>query len=263
MRNAVTGGLKVLDVAIYDGDINSAVDLVIDNITRTNARQNLCISATGAHGLVTAIRNSEYKSALNSFHLNLADGTPVVWIGKWKGATNIKRGYGPDFFQELMSRSATEPITHFLCGGEEGVALELKGVCEKKYNNLKVVDTYCPPFREFSDTEMAELGQRINESGAHIVWIGLGAPKQEMFAQRLSRYTKVAFIITIGAAFDFHTGRIRQAPKWMQRSGLEWFFRLMMEPKRLYKRYFVVVPLFIYFNIKDFLHICSSKMRGK
>jgi N-acetylglucosaminyldiphosphoundecaprenol N-acetyl-beta-D-mannosaminyltransferase len=263
MRNPATGGLKVLDVSIYDGDIDSAVDLVIDNINNNNSRQNLCISATGAHGLVTAIRNATYKDALNSFYLNLADGTPVVWVGKWKGATSIKRGYGPDFFHVLMARSANESITHFFCGGKEGVALELKEVCEKKYHNFKVVDTYCPPFREFSDKEMAELGQRISKSGAHIVWIGLGAPKQEIFAQRLSKHTKVSFIITVGAAFDFHTGRMRQAPKWMQRSGLEWFFRLMMEPKRLYKRYLRVVPLFIYFNIKDFLHIYSSKMRAK
>lgn len=263
MGNRVTAGLKVLDVPIYDGDIDSAVTLVIDHIVNAESGRNLCISATGAHGLVTAARNPAYKTALSSFYLNLADGTPVVWVGKWKGATGIKRGYGPDFFNSMMTRSAKEPILHFFCGGKEGVALELKDVCEKTYGNLKVVDTYCPPFREFSDEEMAALGQRINESGAHIVWIGLGAPKQEVFAYRLSKHTNVSFIITVGAAFDFHTGRIRQAPKWMQKSGLEWFFRLLMEPKRLYRRYFTVVPLFIYFNIKDFLHICSSKMRGK
>ena len=112
-----------------------------------------------------------------------------------------------------------------------------------------------------STAEMEVLGQQIQASGAHIVWIGISTPKQERFARKLSEYVQTDYIITVGAAFDFHTGRVKQAPKWMQNMGLEWFFRVLMEPKRLYKRYLEIVPKFIWLNIKEFLDFYISKKR--
>lgn len=242
---------KVLQVDLYDAGLDSAVAELIDQCQPTAPQTSKCISATDAHGLVTAFRDPAFKAVLDSFYWILPDGMPSVWIGKLKGARQMTRCYGPDFFKQVMQGSADKEIRHFLCGGKEGVANDLKRAVGRKFANHNVAGTFCPPFREMSDAEFKTLGQTINESGANVVWIGISSPKQERFAQRLARWTTVNFIVTVGAAFDFHTDRVAQAPGWMQSLSLEWTFRLMMEPKRLYKRYLKVVPLFIFFNVKE------------
>lgn len=246
--------VRVLNIPLYDGDIGSSIELVLDNIS-ADEKKNRCISATGAHGIIYASKHEEFKKILNGFFLNLPDGMPGVWIGKMKGAKQMKRCYGPDFFKDLMLASADKSVKHFLCGGKEGVADELKQQCGTKFNNHNIAGTFCPPFRTLSHEELVDLGEQINSSGADVVWIGLSTPKQEQFAWRLREYVKVHFIITVGAAFDFHTDRLRQTPSWIQKLGMEWFYRLMSEPRRLYKRYVEIVPLFIYYNLKEFIHI--------
>lgn len=246
--------IKVLNIPIYEKDIPSAIQTICTDEIDNNAKPKL-ISATGAHGLVEAAYDANLKTILENFFWNLPDGMPVVWVGRWKGAKGVKRCYGPDFFKELVTESSAMDLKHFLCGGKEGVAAELKEVCARKFGNDKVVGTYCPPFREMTDTEMATLGQQIAGSGAQIIWIGLSTPKQEKFASRLAKYVTGGYIITVGAAFDFHTGRVKQAPKWMQSAGMEWLFRLWMEPGRLAKRYIRVVPLFIWLNIKEIVYL--------
>jgi N-acetylglucosaminyldiphosphoundecaprenol N-acetyl-beta-D-mannosaminyltransferase len=254
--------IPVLNVPFYDKDIAMAVAEVVQGISSgTSKNKNLCISATGAHGLIEAHKDPDFNCVLQDFHLNLPDGMPVVWIGRLKGASQMRRCYGPDFFEELMRSTANLPIHHFFCGGKEGVAAELKEVVRLKFSNHRVSGHYSPPFREMTDVEMRELGQQITASGAHIVWIGISTPKQEKFAKRLAQFVLTDCIITVGAAFDFHTGRVKQAPKWMQNAGLEWFFRLLMEPKRLYKRYFEIVPKFIWLNIKEFIDFYIYKKR--
>lgn len=242
---------NVLQVSLYDAGLESAVAEAIRQCDPAVPRQNRCISATGAHGLVTAFKDPAFKAILDSFYWNLPDGMPGVWVGKLKGARQMTRCYGPDFFRDVFSRSASTPVKHFLCGGQEGVADELKAAVGRKFGNYQVVGTFCPPFREMSDEEFQSLAERINRSGANIVWIGLSTPKQERFARRLAQWTNVHFIVTVGAAFDFHTDRVAQAPGWMQRLSLEWFFRLTKEPKRLYKRYLEIVPMFILLNVKE------------
>ena len=242
---------KILQVELYDQGLDSAVQGVTEQCKPGVPRESKCISATDAHGLVTATRNPEFKQLLDSFYWVLPDGMPSVWLGRMKGAKNMTRCYGPDLFKHVFQISANTEVKHFLCGGNEGVADQLKAAVGQKFNNYQVVGTYCPPFREMSDEELKTLADKINRSGANIVWIGLGSPKQERFARRLAKWANVNFIITVGAAFDFHTDRVAQAPAWMQRMALEWCFRLMVEPKRLYKRYLQVVPLFILFNLKE------------
>jgi N-acetylglucosaminyldiphosphoundecaprenol N-acetyl-beta-D-mannosaminyltransferase len=256
--------ISVLSVPFYDKDIRSAVsDVMAGIMSGTSTAQNFCISTTGAHGLVEAGKDALFRQVLLDFYLNLPDGMPVVWVGRFKGASSMRRCYGPDFFEALLRATADKPINHFFCGGKKGVAESLKHAVSEKFVNHRVTGVYFPPFREMTDAEMQELGQQIIDSNAHIVWIGISTPKQERFARRLGDFTRTDFIITVGAAFDFHTGRLKQAPKWMQKAGLEWFFRLLAEPGRLYRRYFEVVPKFIWLNIKEFLHICGLKIRGK
>ncbi|GIV62056.1 MAG: hypothetical protein KatS3mg044_0922 [Rhodothermaceae bacterium] len=150
-----------------------------------------------------------------------------------------------------MEATASLPVRHFFCGGKEGVADRLREAVAEKFGNRNVVGTHCPPFRPLTDDEFAALGAEIDAVGAHVVWIGISTPKQERFAADLARHTQARFIITVGAAFDFHIGNVRQAPSWMQQAGLEWFFRLLMEPRRLWRRYLKIVPAFMYYNMKE------------
>lgn len=252
--------LFVLGVRIYSNDIQKAI-LQILSLT-ANQKSNLCISATGAHGLVFAQKNLEFKKTLNEFFINLPDGKPGVIIGRLKGARNMKRCYGPDFFKETMIQTANNSkIKHFLCGGNDGVSEKLKEKCGQKFNNHNIVGTYCPPFKSINEYNYQGIAQEINNSGANFVWIGLSTPKQELFAKRLSKFTNVYFISTVGAAFDFHIGAVKQAPKLMQKLALEWLFRLVVEPKRLWRRYFEIVPLFLHYNFMEFLMFVFQKKR--
>ena len=249
---------KILNVSLFDEGLDEAVRQCLDQCSVAQPRLNKCVSATDAHGLVTAYRQPEFSALLDSFHWVLPDGMPSVWLGRWRGADQMTRCYGPDFFKQILTEGANLPVTHFFCGGQEGVADALKAAAGQKFGNHNVVGTFCPPFREMTDDELQNLANTINQSGANVVWIGLGSPKQERFARRLAQWTRVHFLVTVGAAFDFHTDRVVQAPAWVQRLSMEWFFRVLMEPKRLASRYVRVVPLFIWFNLKQFLQPAQS-----
>jgi N-acetylglucosaminyldiphosphoundecaprenol N-acetyl-beta-D-mannosaminyltransferase len=255
--------ISILNIQIYDRSLTTAVRHVCQTCVTGNNRLNRLTSATGAHGLVTAKTDKRFSAILQNFYINLPDGMPTVWVGKLKGAKEMERCYGPDFFREVMIASADKPIRHYLCGGKPGVADELKKACETKFNNFNIVGTNFPPFREMMEDEIRDLAQDINEKQTDIVWIGLSTPKQELLSARLSSFTKVHFIIAVGAAFDFHTDRLKQAPRLMQKLGLEWFFRLCVEPRRLAKRYSVIVPMFIYYNMKEFMDTMITKINIK
>ncbi len=252
---------RVVDVQLFDGDIAGATEIVLNTCAR-GEKKNCLVSATGAHGIVVAHQDPGYKRVLDSFYLNLADGMPGVWVSRLKGDQHIQRCYGPDFLQAVMMASRDRNVRHYLCGGKAGVAEELKQVCEHRFGNPNVVGVASPPFREMSDEEIMGLAAEINSLNVDIVWIGLSTPKQERFAFRLACYTQVNFLCTVGAAFDFHTGRVKQAPLWMRRNGLEWAFRLVTEPRRLWKRYLVIVPLFMVYNMVDLFQYFTHLDRG-
>ncbi len=245
--------VNVLDIPLFDGSLQQAVGHILNTCSSARERTNRLVSATGAHGLIAARKNPEFARLLRQFHLNMPDGMPAVWVGRLKGAKQMERCYGPDFFEQVILSTAPTPIRHFLCGGKDGVAEKLKGVCGTRFGNQNCAGVFSPPFRSLTQVEMERLAHEINSRNVDIVWIGLSTPKQETFAFELAKHTKVHFIITVGAAFDFHIGAVRQAPRTMQRVGLEWFFRLLMEPRRLYKRYLEIVPLFIYYNLKEMM----------
>jgi N-acetylglucosaminyldiphosphoundecaprenol N-acetyl-beta-D-mannosaminyltransferase len=242
---------KILNISLYDRGLISAVRDVVGVCASGADKLNRCISATGAHGLVYAQQHPEFAEILQSFYCNLPDGMPGVWIGRLKGAKAMDRCYGPDFFREVVITSRDKPIRHFFCGGNDGVADELKHICEARFGNHNIVGTYSPPFREMTDRECQSLAEDVNQKGVDILWIGISTPKQETFAHRLVKLLRVHFLVTVGAAFDFHTGKMRQAPRLIQKMGLEWLFRLCMEPRRLHRRYLQVVPLFILYNLRE------------
>jgi N-acetylglucosaminyldiphosphoundecaprenol N-acetyl-beta-D-mannosaminyltransferase len=248
--------VQILGIPVYDQPLARALDEIISTCVDDAApRANRLISATGAHGLVHAQQDREFAATLRDFTINLPDGLPGVWVGRYlKRAHNMERVRGPDFFRVLMTHSATAPIKHYLCGGKEGVAERLRTACSEQFSNNNIVGTYCPPFRPLTDDEWVALAADIDASGADVVWIGLSTPKQERFARQLAQHVNVHYIATVGAAFDFHIGAVREAPLFVQRSGFEWFYRMVLDPKRLLRRYAEIVPLFLFYNVKDVLH---------
>lgn len=252
--------VEVVGTPLYSKGLDSSVDRVIQVILNNKTRRNWCISATGAHGMVFSKKNQSFKELLNNFYMNLPDGMPGVWVGKIKGAKLMTRCYGPDFFARVMNLSSNKEIKHYLCGGAEGVADKLKKTCEEKFNNTNIVGTFCPPFKNVDEYDYKGIAESINHSGTDIVWVGISTPKQEVFAMRLSKYTNVHFIATVGAAFDFHIGNIKQAPSWIQKIGMEWFFRLFTEPRRLYKRYLEIVPKFMFYGLMDIFQFHSRNI---
>ena len=238
--------LRFNHIPIYERDLSSAVQELVASLDSSfkDKEPIRCISATGAHGLVEAQKDSSLKSILSSFYWNLPDGMPLVWWGRLRGHSNMGRCYGPDFFAAILQATSVLEVAHFFCGGKPGVAEELRQAVAFKFGNKRVSGTYSPPFSPMQEEDWDNLVVKINQSAAQIIWIGLSTPKQEKFAYELAKRVKVRYIITIGAAFDFHTGRLAQAPRWMQRSGLEWFYRLCKEPRRLWKRYIEIVPKF-------------------
>jgi N-acetylglucosaminyldiphosphoundecaprenol N-acetyl-beta-D-mannosaminyltransferase len=244
--------LQITDVPIYHKGPAAAVLDVLTLLSTPPA--SLCISATGAHGLVEAQKDASFKKVLQQFYCNLPDGMPLVWVGRAKGFSTMARCYGPDFFAAVISQTANMPgVTHFFCGGKPGVAVELQKQVAMRFNNHQVVGTFCPPFSPMKDSDWQALSTAIENTQASIVWIGLSTPKQEYFASELARRTRVHLIVTVGAAFDFYTGLQRQAPRWMQQNGLEWFFRLCTEPRRLWRRYLEIVPKFVFYGTADLL----------
>ena len=204
------------------------------------------VAVTGVHGVSEAQNDPELKRILNEALVATPDGMPMVWMGKLQGHHSIRRVYGPDLMLNLCEHSVPEGLSHFLYGGVPGVAEELKEKLEGRFPGLKIVGTCTPPFRPLDDAELHDLQERVRVACPDFFWVGLSTPKQERFmAQHVSILPEAKIFIGIGAAFDLLTGRIRQAPRWMQRVGLEWLFRLTQEPRRLAKRYLVNNPLFL------------------
>jgi N-acetylglucosaminyldiphosphoundecaprenol N-acetyl-beta-D-mannosaminyltransferase len=193
------------------------------------------------------------REILNHAFLNTPDGVPMVWVGRTRGFREMNRVYGPDLMLLVAEFTQAKGYTHFLYGGADGVAQELKARLEKRFPGIRIVGTYTPPFRPLNEAEEADLIQQVNALKPDIIWVGLSTPKQEKFMAQYGPRLDATLMFGVGAAFDFHAGRVKQAPRWMQRSGLEWFFRLCTEPRRLWKRYLTNNPRFIWRILGQFL----------
>jgi len=202
------------------------------------------VAATSVHGLVEGWRKPAFRAILQRSALVIPDGMPLVWVGRAKGAAGMGRVYGPDLMLETFRQAAGTGVRHFLYGGAPGVADRLSEGLLARFPGTVVTGARCPPFRELSDAELDEDAARFDAARTDIAWVGLGTPRQERRAAALAPRTQAKVLVTVGAAFDFHTGRVRQAPPLLQKSGLEWAFRLWQEPGRLWRRYLVNVPLF-------------------
>ena len=234
---------NVLGVGVSALNLDSAT-MAIAEALESKVRGYVCV--TGVHGVSEAQHDTEFRRILNQAFLNTPDGMPMVWMGRWQGFRDMRRVYGPDLMLRVCEMSVARGWTHFFYGGEPGVAEELKRSMERRFPGLKVAGTCTPPFRPLTRPEQEALVRQVDSLRPDVFWVGLSTPKQERFMEKYWRELNATLFIGVGAAFDFHTGRVRQAPGWMQRSGLEWLFRLGCEPRRLWKRYFKNNPRFIW-----------------
>lgn len=203
------------------------------------------VCVTGVHGVMESQSDPRLREIHNAAGMVTPDGMPMVWSAHYAGAAEVERVCGPDLLLETSRTAAAEGWKFFLYGGKEGVAEQLAERLERRYPGLEVVGCHSPPFRPLTAEEDAAIVQRINDLGPHIVWVGLSTPKQEHWmAEHLGRLD-APVMVGIGAAFDVHAGVVRQAPEWMRRSGLEWLFRLLQEPRRLWRRYLTNNPRFV------------------
>ena len=203
------------------------------------------ICVTSVHGVITAFRRPAVRAALNSADIATPDGMPIVWALRSFGAKKQARVYGPTLMLKLCEQAARLGQRLFLYGAREDT---LDALCERlkdRFPALIIAGSHSPPFRPLTRAEDAQCTQMILQSDADIVFVGISTPKQEHWmAEHRDRLAGV-IMVGVGAAFDFHAGRLKQAPQWMQRAGLEWFFRLLMEPRRLWRRYILETPLFL------------------
>jgi N-acetylglucosaminyldiphosphoundecaprenol N-acetyl-beta-D-mannosaminyltransferase len=204
------------------------------------------VTVTNVHSVSEAQRDPKLKRIFNGALLATPDGMPIVWMGRLQGHPEIRRVYGPDLVLNLCDHARPFGFSHFFYGGRPGVTEELAANLQKRFPGMKIAGTFSPPFRALNETERTQLREIVRQTQPDFFWVGIGMPKQEYFmAEYLSILPEAKILIGVGAAFDFFSGRVRQAPRWMMRMGLEWLFRLSQEPKRLWKRYLINNPLFI------------------
>ena len=203
------------------------------------------VCVTGVHGVMESHDDASLQAIHNAAGLVTPDGMPLVWLSRLRGFKHVDRVYGPDLMLALCEQSVAWGVRHFLYGGADGVPELLAQCLTQRFPGLDIVGTYSPPFRELTPEEDERVIAMIDDSGADVVWVGLSTPKQERWmAAHLGRL-EASVMIGVGAAFDFHAGLKKQAPRWMQRSGVEWLFRVMNEPRRLWYRYARNNPRFV------------------
>jgi N-acetylglucosaminyldiphosphoundecaprenol N-acetyl-beta-D-mannosaminyltransferase len=211
----------------------------------SHATEARYICVTSVHGIIMAHDDPEIARVFNEADIATPDGMPVVWALRSFGSRNQPRVYGPTLMLEICKQAAERGHRIFLYGGRSDTLPVLVANLRRRFPLLEIAGFYSPPFRSLSESEDQQIQQQIRESDADIVFVGIGAPKQEKWMHAHRRSLPGVILVGVGAAFDFHAGRTPQAPAWIQRNGLEWLFRLAMEPARLWERYLLVSPRFL------------------
>jgi N-acetylglucosaminyldiphosphoundecaprenol N-acetyl-beta-D-mannosaminyltransferase len=234
--------VPVLGVGVSALDLPTAVREMVQAVD-DGRRVYACTCPV--YTLMQAYERPEVRAALAGAGWVTPDGVPVAWALRRLGARHVGRVYGPDLLLALSEVSAARGYSQYYFGGAPGVPEALGATLQQRFPGLRVAGTAAPPFRELDGDEERAMVERIDASGAQIVWVGLGSPKQDLWMARYRPQLTAPLLVGVGAAFDFLTGRQRQAPRWMQRSGLEWLFRLAANPRRLWRRYLLYNPKFM------------------
>jgi N-acetylglucosaminyldiphosphoundecaprenol N-acetyl-beta-D-mannosaminyltransferase len=243
-----------MKISILGSDIHATSYLQVVHLVSNwaQASQSCFICAANVHMLMEAYDSPAYQRVLNQADMVTPDGMPLVWMMRLKGIKDQSRVYGPTLMLHVLNMAARENISVGFYGSDEQILERLVTRMQERFPALMVVYAYSPPFRDLSAQENSEILEKIVSSGVRILFVGLGCPKQEKWmAEQKGKIPAV--LLGVGAAFDFHAGTKRQSPPMLQKMGLEWFFRLIQEPKRLWKRYLYHNPRFIFLAISDLL----------
>lgn len=243
---AVSPRANVLGVGVHAIDMQEALRVVFEAV-RDNRKGYVCV--TGVHGVMEAQTDEPFRRTLNDAMLVTPDGMPTVWIGRAQGHDRMDRVFGPEFMWNVCRESVREGSTHFLYGGNPGVAEQLRENLCRAFPGLRVVGTYTPPFRPLTHDEESELVAQVSACNPDFFWVGLSTPKQEKFMAAYLDKLDTRVMVGVGAAFDVHTGRIKDCDQWIKRAGLQWAHRLLQEPRRLWKRYLINNPKFIVYAL--------------
>lgn len=227
--------LAAIDMDYLESYLTSNIDKLRGNY--------ICVS--NVHTTVMSYKDSEYRDIQNHSALSIPDGGPLTSVGRKRGFVKMKRTAGPDLMKLLFENCGKYPLRHCFYGSTEETLDKLKKELANKYPELKISGMFSPPFRELSCAEDGSFVSAINSSHPDIVWVGLGAPKQERW-MAAHEHRINAVMIGVGAGFDYFAGNIKRAPKWMQKTDLEWAYRLMQDPKRLLRRYLTTNLSFIW-----------------
>ncbi len=204
------------------------------------------LTAAAVNLVMSAHEDARTLEAVLGATLAVPDGMPLVWALRALGHGRATRVYGPDLMLHFCAKAAAEGIPMYLYGGRDKAALALlEGRLRERFPGLRIAGGHSPPFRALNPQEEEQVAADIDASGARVVWVGIGQPKQELWMHRMRPHLQAPLLVGVGAAFDFHAGLLAQAPGWMQRNGLEWVYRLVREPRRLWRRYARYNPRFV------------------
>jgi N-acetylglucosaminyldiphosphoundecaprenol N-acetyl-beta-D-mannosaminyltransferase len=235
--------VEIVGVPVNVIDYDRTLDW-IDAMVAERRRSYVCVC--NVHTVMAAREDPELRSALQSSSLNVPDGQPLVWAINALGHSLHDRVYGPELMARASANAASTGHRFYLYGGRDQAALmQLGANLRRRFPGVNIVGGYAPPFRPLAADERAAIIDEINDSGADVVWVGIGVPKQEKWMASLRPHLEAPVLVGVGAAFDFHAGLVPQAPPWLQDAGLEWAYRLAHEPRRLWRRYFRYNPRFV------------------
>lgn len=240
--------IRLLDTPVHALTYDEVLSSVAGWISR-RVRPPATMIQTNALTLVTTQEDRSYMEVVRHADLSLPDGMPVVWLLRRRGCRISSRIYGPDLMIAMAERAAAEGWRCFLYGGAPGVPEAVGSLLEQRFQGIQIVGTISPPFRPLTSDEDREICSAINAARPDILWVSLGGPNQDRWIEAHRARLDLTVMHGVGAAFDFLAGRIPQAPRWMMNAGLEWFFRLMVEPRRLWRRYTIKNFKFCYYVI--------------
>jgi len=249
---------NILGVAVSVLTMSDAVNQISEWIDERTPHY-VCLSP--AHSIMECYHQPSLRKVYNQSGMTTPDGMAIVWLLKLHGYRSVERVYGPDLLQAVCKYSEMKHIRHYFVGGAPGVVEKLIERLRQNYSGIQIVGSESPPYRLLSGEEETAMINRIKTAKPDIVWVGLGSPRQEAWMAEYTKKLNIPVLIGVGAAFDFLSGTKPQAPRWMQRSGLEWLFRLMSDPRRLWRRY-IQYPKFIFLVIMQSLHFTRYPLDG-
>lgn len=250
---------EIKGVPVAAVDLASARELIYRHASQA---QGTFVTVTGAHGIVESACDDRVRVAHQQAFIVVPDGMPLVWLGKLLGFRSIDRVYGPDLMECIFADERCRQLRHFFYGATPSVIDKLCTALRARFGNFNLVGAYSPSVRPLGFVEQDDVLARIRDLKPDLIWIGLSTPKQEIWMQMHTPKIGTGIAIGVGAAFDLVSGMTAQAPRWVQRAGLEWLFRLLAEPRRLFRRYLVVVPQFLCFFVAALAKHQNDVWRG-